>query len=102
MYTDKPSLPLAQNAPASAKFSKGKNPDGIQIYGTQVMKVSVEVCSLCEGTGWKSVSTGSERRVTRCDCRIQARAHALLDAAPIPKRYEHCELSNFESDGPHH
>ena len=36
------------------------------------MKVSVEVCSLCEGTGWKSVSNGSERRVTRCDCRLQA------------------------------
>jgi DNA replication protein DnaC len=65
------------------------------------MKVSVEVCSLCEGTGWKSVSIGSERRVTRCDCRLQARAQALLAAARIPKRYEHCELSNFESDGPH-
>ena len=65
------------------------------------MKVLSEVCSLCEGTGWKSVSIGSERRVTRCDCRIQARAQALLTAARIPKRYEHCELSNFESDGPH-
>src|ERR1700693_5628393 len=65
------------------------------------MKVSVEVCSLCEGTGWKSVSIGSERRVTRCDCRVQARTQALLTAARIPKRYEHCELSNFEFDGPH-
>src|ERR1700676_359083 len=65
------------------------------------MKVSVEVCSLCEGTGWKSVSIGSERRVTRCDCRVQARTQALLSAAHIPKRYEHCELSNFEFDGPH-
>ena len=65
------------------------------------MKVSVEVCPLCEGTGWKSVSIGSERRVTRCDCRLQARTEALLAAARIPKRYEHCELSNFEFDGPH-
>ena len=65
------------------------------------MKVSAEVCSLCEGTGWKSVSIGSERRVTRCDCRVQARTQALLTAARIPKRYEHCELSNFEFDGPH-
>jgi len=62
------------------------------------MKVSVEVCSLCEGTGWKSVSNGSERRVTRCDCRLEARAHALLAAARIPKRYEHCELSNFNAE----
>ena len=66
-----------------------------------MMKVLSEVCSLCEGTGWKSVSIGSERRVTRCDCRLQARAQDLLAAAHIPKRYEHCELSNFEFDGPH-
>jgi DNA replication protein DnaC len=65
------------------------------------MKVSVEICPLCEGTGWKPVATGLERRVTRCDCRLQARGHALLAAARIPKRYEHCELSNFEFDGPH-
>lgn len=65
------------------------------------MKVSADVCPLCEGTGWKSVSIGSERRVTRCDCRLQARAQTLLAAARIPKRYEHCELSNFDFDGPH-
>src|SRR5882724_1975931 len=64
------------------------------------MKVSADVCPLCEGTGWKSVSIGSERRVTRCDCRRQARTQTLLAAARIPKRYEHCELSNFEFDGP--
>ncbi|MGC2185649.1 MAG: ATP-binding protein [Terriglobales bacterium] len=65
------------------------------------MKVSADVCPLCEGTGWKSVSIGSDRRVTRCDCRLQARTQTLLAAARIPKRYEHCELSNFEFDGPH-
>ncbi len=65
------------------------------------MNVPVEVCPQCQGTGWKSVVTGSDRRVTRCDCRLQARTEALLKAARIPKRYEHCELSNFEFDGPH-
>ena len=64
------------------------------------MKVLADVCPLCEGTGWKSVSIGSERRVTRCDCRLQARAQTLLAAARIPRRYEHCELSNFDSTGP--
>ena len=59
------------------------------------------VCPLCEGTGWKSVVAGTDRRVTRCDCRQQARSQSLLAAARIPKRYEHCELSNFEFDGPH-
>jgi DNA replication protein DnaC len=65
------------------------------------MKSVVEVCPICEGTGWKTVTSSSERRVSRCDCRRQARTEALLAAARIPKRYEHCELSNFEFDGPH-
>ena len=67
----------------------------------RVMNVSSAICPLCEGTGWKAVSRAGERRVTRCDCHLQARARSLLAAARIPKRYEHCELSNFEFDGPH-
>src|SRR6201984_2293993 len=63
------------------------------------MKVAADVCPVCGGSGWKF--TGADRRVTRCDCRTQPRADALLPAARIPKRYEHCELSNFEFEGPH-
>jgi len=65
------------------------------------MKVSAEVCPKCEGTGWKSVLIGSERRVARCDCQLQTRVQSLFTAARVPKRYEHCELSNFDFDGPH-
>src|SRR3984885_15757867 len=65
------------------------------------MKAPVEVCSECQGTGWKTIQSGIDRRVTRCHCRVQARTESLLNAARIPKRYEHCELSNFEFDGPH-
>lgn len=65
------------------------------------MKAAAAVCPICEGTGWKAIATASERRVTRCDCQLRARAQSLLAAARIPKRYEHCELSNFEFDGPH-
>lgn len=65
------------------------------------MKASPEICIACGGTGWKSISSGSDRRVTRCDCRLQARAVSLLASARIPKRYDHCELSNFDFDGPH-
>lgn len=64
------------------------------------MKVSAEVCPLCDGTGWKSVNQNGDRRVTRCDCRVKARAQALLEAARIPRRYEHCELSSFTTDFP--
>jgi len=64
------------------------------------MKVLVEVCPLCNGTGWKDVGKASEPRVTRCDCRLRARAETLLAAARIPKRYEHCELSSYTTDFP--
>jgi DNA replication protein DnaC len=68
------------------------------------MTVSAVVCPLCEGSGWKMVKTGADRRVTRCDCRLKDRAQSLLIAAHIPKRYEHCELSSFTTDfpGAHH
>jgi DNA replication protein DnaC len=60
-------------------------------------KVSVEVCPICQGTGWKIISNQRDPRAARCDCRVQARSQALLAAARIPKRYEHCELSEFDT-----
>lgn len=78
-----------------------RSPVQSQNRGTQsAMKVSAEVCPLCDGTGWKSVIQNGDRRVARCDCRLKARAQSLLDGARIPKRYEHCELSSFTTDFP--
>ncbi|MBZ5532146.1 MAG: ATP-binding protein [Acidobacteriia bacterium] len=58
-------------------------------------------CPFCGGTGWKSVEVpGRASRVTRCDCRIDARAARLLKAARIPARYEHCTLAEFDTDFP--
>lgn len=54
-------------------------------------------CPLCKGTGWKTFSV--ERAVptvTRCDCRIAARALRLLEQAEIPRQYEHCTLADFD------
>src|SRR5580700_4452590 len=65
------------------------------------MKTAAEVCPLCAGSGWKPVAGAPERGVTRCDCQMRARGSALIAAARIPKRYEHCELSNFKFEGPH-
>jgi len=85
----------------------------IEQTGLKLAKTQAEVCPLCQGTGWKTLSDGSsvpkdkdknnnkDRRVTRCDCQLRARGQTLLAAARIPKRYEHCELSNFEFEGPH-
>lgn len=61
---------------------------------------AVDVCPICEGTGWKTLVSGRNQHVTRCDCRLKARGEALLGAARIPKRYEHCELSSFTTDFP--
>ena len=75
----------------------------IREWGIAVIKASVEICPLCEGSGWKTVSNpGSvnDRRVTRCDCQLRARAHTVLATARIPRRYEHCELTNFDTDFP--
>jgi DNA replication protein DnaC len=62
------------------------------------MKTEVSVCPVCAGSGWKAVAGAPERGVTRCDCQLRARGDAMIAAARIPKRYEHCELSNFEID----
>jgi DNA replication protein DnaC len=61
------------------------------------MNVATDLCPICDGTGWKTVVSGTTPKVARCDCRVQARSQALLSAARIPKRYEHCELSEFDT-----
>jgi len=64
------------------------------------MKSATEVCPLCAGSGWKTVPGAPEHGVTRCDCQVRARAGSLIAAARIPKRYEHCDLSEFTTDFP--
>jgi DNA replication protein DnaC len=67
-------------------------------------KTPIEVCPLCDGTGWKPLPARPDelpdRRVTRCDCRLLARNQTLLAAANIPRRYEHCELASYTTDFP--
>lgn len=64
------------------------------------MKTAAEVCPACSGSGWKAVAGSRDGGVTRCDCQLRARGGAMVEAARIPKRYEHCELSNFTTDFP--
>ena len=72
-----------------------------------MIKAPAQVCPICEGTGWKTVCNGSDgirsindRRVTRCDCQLRARVQCALTGARIPRRYEHCELTNYDTDFP--
>jgi len=81
----------------------GAKTHGSNHEGPKIIKPPADVCPLCDGTGWKTANgSGStnDRRVTRCDCRVRARGGSLLAAARIPRRYEHCELSNYDTDFP--
>lgn len=54
-------------------------------------------CELCDGTSWKTITVEGIERVTRCDCWHQQLYETLLKNARIPRRYLHCELTNFET-----
>ena len=54
-------------------------------------------CSICDDTGWKSIEDNGVSRVTRCDCWHQRLYASLLKNARIPRRYAHCELTNFDT-----
>jgi DNA replication protein DnaC len=79
-------------------------------------------CSLCNGTGWRLVervdaNQKAERVVQRkdvisgasaappkltwavpCDCTGEDRTSRALDRARIPRRYEHCDFENFDTE----
>ena len=78
-------------------------------------------CPLCGGTGWKMVegdpplapaqaeagaTCGERSRTTQvarrvavpCDCAQSDRAARILARARIPRRYEHCDFENFDTD----
>jgi len=63
-----------------------------------VTLVDEEFCPVCAGTGWKNIIVGDDRRVTRCDCFLQAQALHLLKLSRIPARYAACEFSNYKVD----
>ncbi len=77
-------------------------------------------CPLCGGTGWRvvervNVSQSSQAVPSKhaprgappvpratcavpCDCTGQDRAQRALSRARVPKRYEHCDFDNFDTD----
>ena len=56
-------------------------------------------CAICEDTGWKTITIDGVSRVARCECWQQRLSQSLIKNARIPRRYAHCELSNFEIHG---
>jgi DNA replication protein DnaC len=76
-------------------------------------------CPLCGGTGWKTVErvaanenaqrvsldkpgTGTSKPrlvwAVPCDCTDTDRAARAMARARIPRRYEHCDFDNFDTD----
>lgn len=50
-------------------------------------------CALCDGTGWRAVGEGRERRVTRCACRGDATAARV--SAALPELYREARMMDF-------
>jgi DNA replication protein DnaC len=55
-------------------------------------------CARCDGTGWKDVGSGTERRVTRCDCFLEAQAKLLFKRSSVPARYAQCTFAKYKTD----
>jgi DNA replication protein DnaC len=52
-------------------------------------------CEICDDTTWKTIIVEGVPRVTRCDCVRNTAATRLLAEARIPRRYQHCDFSNY-------
>jgi len=60
-----------------------------------------ETCSSCRGTGFQIRSTEDGlTAAVPCSCAFEQRSAALVRAARIPRRYEHCTLDSFEIHAP--
>lgn len=54
-------------------------------------------CAICDDTGWKTIEVDGVARVSRCDCWRERTIQQYLASARIPRRYQQCELSNFDT-----
>ena len=99
MTTTDPAKATQQDKHAIAKHGEH---DGREKAGPEKLGEAA-ACLLCNGTGWRMLSVERAGRkveeATRCECARRQAGGRLLEAARIPRRYQHCELSNFEHTG---
>ena len=56
-------------------------------------------CPICGDSGWTiRRSKEGRQQAVKCACRTANLSARLVDAANIPKRYEHCTFANFDAD----
>ena len=53
-------------------------------------------CELCQDSQWVTEPVDGVDRAKRCACWRHSMAEHQLTHARIPRRYQHCELRNFE------
>lgn len=56
----------------------------------------VDVCPICDGTGWKIVERAGLSGAETCSCAVAARPGIVRQAAGIPLNYERVTLENFQ------
>ncbi|MEW5807470.1 MAG: ATP-binding protein [Acidobacteriota bacterium] len=61
-----------------------------------------DICDICGGTGFEIKQEGAKTIAVRCSCYREERMKNLSRMARIPKRYQHCDLDNFEEIHPSH
>jgi DNA replication protein DnaC len=57
----------------------------------------MNICAVCDDTGWRPVNGDKGRRVTRCHCR-QRSLEAKLNAAGVPPRYLEARLAQCPAE----
>lgn len=63
--------------------------------GRQRSEGASEGCPRCSGTGFTTEVRDGVSFARPCDCRRRARRRRRLEAAGIPRRYQHCTLESF-------
>src|SRR5258708_4724456 len=56
----------------------------------------VDVCPICDGTGWKVIERAGLSGAEKCLCAIAARPMVLRQAAGIPPNYENVTFENLK------
>jgi DNA replication protein DnaC len=52
-------------------------------------------CTICGGTGWKTVERSGLSGAARCECAAASRSHTLKENSNIPPNYRNVSFDNF-------
>ena len=102
-HTPQPDADETRSANCESQECKSNVPLGIchlhvRQFRISALRSAVPACPICDDTGWKTIEVDGVSRVTRCDCwRSARRRRACMAEARIPRRYQHCDLDNFDA-----